>query len=166
MATHRLSFGGLLTPDTSGNVFWQPASILDTNDKFPTVQVLAFKDTATLDTAMATFQVPKNYVGTAKVFIRYKTTATSGNTLWTVDYRAVADGESGDQATFQESLAGTATAVPGTTNLLKDLAFTLTSANLAVDDTVYITVGRNGAGADTVAATLQLVEAIFEYSDV
>lgn len=165
MATHRLSFGSLLVPDTSGSVFWQPSSILDTNDKFPTNPVLVFADTATLLLAYAQFQVPKNYVGTAKIFVRYKTTATSGDVLWTVDYRAVAENESGDQATFQESLAGTATTVPGTTNLLDDVSFTLTAANLAVDDTVYVAIGRNGAGADTLAASAQLVDAIFEYAD-
>lgn len=165
MATHRLSFGSLLTPDTSGNVFWQPASILDTNDLAPTNQVLIFKDTSTLVTASATFLVPKNYVGTAKVYVRYKTTVTSGDVLWTVDYRAIAAAESGDPSSWQESLAGSATAVAGTTNLLSDISFTLTSANLAVDDTVLIRISRNGAGADTAAASLQLVDAIFEYAD-
>lgn len=165
MATHRLSFGGLLVPDTSGNVFWQPSSILDTNDLAPTVPVLVFKDTATLDTAAAEFAVPKNYVGTAKVIVRYKCTAITGNVLWTLDYRAIAATESGDPSTWQESLAGTATAVPGTTNLLADITFTLTSANLAVDDTVLVRVGRNGAGADTVAASLQFVDGFFEFAD-
>lgn len=165
MATHRLSFGSLLTPDTSGNVFWQPASILDTNDLAPTNQVLIFKDTSTRDTASCTFAVPKNFVGTAKVYVRYKTTVTSGNVLWTVDYRAIAAGETGDPSSWQESLAGSATAVAGTTNLLSDISFTLTSANIAVDDTILIRVGRNGAGADTAAASLQLVDAIFEYAD-
>ena len=165
MATHRLSFGSLLTPDTSGSVFWQPASVLDTNDLAGTDQVLIYADTATLLKGFAHFQVPKNYVGTAKVIVRYKTTATSGNVLWTLDYRAIAAGETGDPATWQESLAGTATAVAGTTNLLSDIEFTLTSSNLAVDDTVLVSVNRNGAGADTVAASLQLVDAIFQYAD-
>jgi len=166
MATHRLSFGALLSPDTSGNVWWQPAGILDTNDLAPTNQVLIFANTSTLDTASCTFMVPKNYVGTAKIIVRYKTTVTSGNVLWTLDYRAIAAGESGDPATWQESLAGSATAVAGTTNLLSDIEFTLTSSNLAVDDTVLIRVSRNGAGADTAAASLQLVDAVFEYADV
>jgi hypothetical protein len=165
MATHRLSFHGLLTPDTSGNVFWQPSGILDTNDLAPALPVLIFKDTATLDTAVASFAVPKNYIGTAKVILRYKTTVTTGNVLWTVDHRAIAETETGDPTTWQESLAGAATAVPGTTNLLADISFTLTSANLAVDDTVLIRVGRNGAGADTAAASLQLLDATFEFAD-
>ena len=165
MATHRVSFAALLQPDTSGNVFWQPSSILDTNDLYPTNQVLIFKDTATLLKSFASFLVPANYVGTAKVVVRYKTTVTTGNVLWTLDYRAIANGESGDPSTHQESLAGTATAVAGTTNLLSDITFTLTSANIAANDTMLISINRNGAGADTAAASLQLVDAYFEYSD-
>lgn len=165
MATHRLSFGALLQPDTSGNVFWQPASILDTNDLYPTNQVLIFKDTATLLKSAATLLVPTNYVGTAKIVVRYKTTVTTGNVLWTLDYRAIATGESGDPSTHQESLAGTATAVPATANLLADITFTLTSANIAANDTLYLSINRDGVGADTAAASLQLVDAYFEYSD-
>lgn len=165
MATYRLSFGALLSPDASGSVYWQPSGILDTNDLAPTDQVLIFADTATLLKSFAHLQVPKNFVGTAKVFLRLKCTATSGDVLMTLDYRSIAVAETGDPATWQESLAGTATAIPATTNLFFDISFTLTSSNLAVDDTVLISVNRNCAGADTVAASIQLYDAIFEYAD-
>jgi hypothetical protein len=166
MATHRLSFADLLTPDTSGNVFWQPASILDTNDFYPTNPVLVFANTGTHDKANARFLVPKNYVGTAKIILRHKTTVTSGNLLLTCNYTSIAAGETGDPAAAQETFGGSAAAVPGTANLLQDTTFTLTSANLAVDDTVLVQIGRNGAGADTAAASLQLVDCFFEYADV
>ena len=166
MATHRLAFADTLVPDTSGSVFWQPASILDTNDTFPTTSVLIYTDTAVHDKAFGRFFVPKNYVGSANIIVRYKTTVTSGNTLWTAGYTSIAPGETGDPAAVQEALGGSATAVPGTTNLLKDITIALTAANLAVDDTVLVYVGRNGAGADTAAASLQLVDVFFEYADV
>lgn len=166
MATHRLYFESVLSPDTSGSVYWQPSGILDTNDLASTTPVLIFADTATLLTASGFFAVPKNYADTAKIIVRYKTTVTSGNVLWTVDYRAIAAGETGDTASWQESLAGSATAVAGTTNLLSDISFTLTDGNFAVDDTVLVRIGRNGAGADTAAASLQLVTVCFEWSDV
>lgn len=166
MATLKVPFGSLLNPDTSGSVFWQPASILDSNDLYPTNEVLIFADTATLLKSSGVFTVPQNFVGTAKIILRYKTTVNTGNVLWTIDYRAIAAGESADPTTHQESLAGTATAVPATINLLADIEFTLTSANLAAGDTVLILVNRNGAGADTAAASLQLIEAYFQYSDV
>jgi hypothetical protein len=161
--TYRPSFADLLCPDTSGNVFWQPASILDTNDLYPAWQPLIYTDTATHDKAFARFSVPKNYTGNSKIIVRYKTTATSGNALWTVNYTSIAVGETGDPAAAQETLAGTATAVPVTANVLADVPFTLTAANLAADDTILIAIGRNGAGADTVAASLQLVDAFLEY---
>lgn len=168
MATFRLSFAPLLQPDTSGNAVWQAASVLDTNDLYPTNQVLIFKDTSTLIKSFGTFLIPANYVGTAKIVVRYKTTVTTGNVLWTLDYRAIAVGETGDPTTHQESLAGTATAVPATINLLADITFTLTSANLAANDTIYISLNRNGVGGtpDTAAASLQLIDAYLEYADV
>lgn len=166
MALHRLDFGALLGPDTSGNVRWQKSRILDTNALFGDDYELVFDNTGTLDTAGCRFLVPKNYVGTAKIIVRYKTTVTSGNVLFTVDYRAIAtSGESGDPSTWQESLAGTATAVPGTTNHEAEISFTLTSANLAVDDSVKFRLGRNGAGADTAAAAVRVVGVFFEYAD-
>jgi hypothetical protein len=166
MATHRLSFIDTLAPDTTGNVFWQPASILDTNDLYPTNPVLVFTDTATHDKANGRFVVPKNYVGSASLVLRYKTTLTSGNTLWTANYTSIANAETGDPAAAQETLNGTATAVPGTTNLLKDITIALTAGNFAADDTVLIQIGRNGAGADTAAGSLQLIDAFFDYADV
>lgn len=165
MATRRVYFGSLLTPDTSGNVWWQPSSILDTNDLYPTRPVLVFADTATKDSAMCEFPMPKNYVGTAKLGVRFKTTATSGNVLWTVDYTSKSTGETGDPSAHQRSLAGTATAVAGTTNFEAEVLLTATDADFAIDDLVSVMVSRNGAGADTVAASMQLLEAFFEYAD-
>jgi hypothetical protein len=104
-------------------------------------------------------------VGTAKIGLRWKTTLTSNDVVWDVDYRSVAVGESADQTTFQESLTVTDTAA-GTANWLNDAEVTLTSANLAVDDSIYINISRDGTdGADTMAGSAQLVDAWFEYVD-
>ncbi len=168
MATHRYAFGEALKGVGTTPPVWQPAALLDTNDLTGT-EVLIYPDTGTLLTASGKFPVPQNYPGSptsAKIIVRGKTTATSGNMLWTTDYRAVAVGETGDPASWQESLAGSATAVPGTTNLEFEVSFTLTHANLAAGDNVYVQVSRNGVSAsDTVSATLQLIDAYFEYAD-
>lgn len=165
MATHRLSFFDLLIPDTSGSVYWQPASILDTNDLYPTTQVLVLADSGTKVGASCHVMVPKNYVGTAKIGMRWKATATSGDVVWDVDYRAIAVNEAGDPTTHQESLTVTDTA-DGTANDLNDADVTLTASNLAVDDTLFVTVSRDGAsGSDTMAASAQLVDAWLEYAD-
>lgn len=164
MATHRLYFGALLAPDTSGSVFWQPASILDSND-LSFVHVLVFKDTSTKDKASAVIAVPKNYVGTAKFGVIWKTTATSGNVVWNVDYRSIADGETLDPSSWQESLAVT-DAAKGTTNQMNDANVSATSANLAVDDLILVTISRDGtSGSDTVSASAQLYEAYLEFAD-
>lgn len=164
MATHRINLLAVALPDTSGNVFWKPSSLDDVNDRFPH-EVLAFKDTATRLLASGQFTVPKNYVGTAKVAGRWKTTATTGNVRWEVDYKAIAAGESLDPSTDDESVGAT-DAAPATARLAKDFSINLTSANLAVDDTVLFTVARDGAdAADTLAAEAHLEELWFEYND-
>lgn len=165
MATHRLYFGGLLVPDTSGNAYWQPASILDTNDLYGTSQVLIFADSGTKVGASCVIPVPKNYVGTAKIGVRWKATATSGDVVFDVDYRSIATNEAGDPSSHQESLTVTDTA-DGTARDLNDAEVTLTASNLAVDDSLFVTISRDGAsGSDTMAASAQLVEAYLEYAD-
>lgn len=167
MATLRDRIYYALAPDASGNCWWEPASIADSNDLFPTNQVLRFKDTGTKITAGMRYTIQKNYVGTAKLVLRWKISATSGNVQLTGDYRAIADGESGDPTTFQESVNSGAVAVPGTTLLEKETSITLTSGNFAVDDVVEILIGRDGSsGNDTAAADLLLLMASFEYADV
>lgn len=166
MATRRIYFGATLAPDTSGNVFWQPASILDSNDQAPTLPVLIFKDTATKDKAYCVIPVPKEYVGSAKFGVVWKSTGTSGNVVWNIDYRSIADGETLDPSSWQESLAIT-DAVKGTTNQMNDANVSATSANLAVDDLLIISIARDGtSGSDTLAASAQLYEAYFEFADV
>lgn len=165
MATHRLYFGGLLVPHNSGGVYWQPASILDANDLYPSVPVLVFTDSGTKIGASCMIPVPKNYVGTAKVGVRWKTTATSGDVVWDVDYRSIAANEPGDPSSHQEALTVTDTA-DVTARDLNDADVTLTSSNLAVDDSLFVTISRDGAsGSDTMAASAELLDAWLEYSD-
>ena len=166
MAPPPLNFFGLLAPDFSGSVIPQTTGLLDTNDLMPYLPVLVFKDTATLITAGCSFQIPSNYVGSAVVRLRFKTTLTSGNVLWTLDWVARAVGESGDPSAWDESLAGTATAVNGTTNRISEVSFSLTSSGIVAGDEFFVRIGRNGAGADTVSGSMQLIGAVLEYSDV
>jgi len=64
--------------------------------------------------------VPKNYIGTAKIILRWATSATSGNSLWKVNYKAIADGESHDPSTDDEDASFGSIAVPGTARLEKE----------------------------------------------
>lgn len=151
-------------PDTSGNVWAEPASISQpTNDRYPNI-VFRFKDTATKDGLGGSFTVPKNFVGSPKIYAMWTTTATSGNAIWNFDYTAIAAGETLDPSADQESLTVT-TAAPGTTQLRVDSSMSITAANLAVDDIVQFKFSRNGAGSDTIAADLILYKLVFEYQD-
>jgi len=165
MTIHRIYFGDLLVPDVSGSVVSQPASILDANDLFGQLPVLIFKDTGTKIGASVRIPVPKNYVGTPKIGVRWKANATTGDLVVDVDLRSIAVNEPGDPTTFQESLTVTDTA-DATARDLNDAEVSVTAANLAVDDSLFIVISRDGAdAADTLAASAELIDAWLEYAD-
>ena len=167
MATHRISLlGSDLLPDSSGNVFFEPYTVKATNDVFKH-GVWVFNDTATKLQIFGTCPIPKNYVGTASIILVWTSTATTGNVVWDADYRAVGgnDAESLDQATFQESVTVT-DAAPAAANNRLEVSVSLTSANLAADDTLEFAIGRDGAdSADTMAAAAILVDVLLQYND-
>ena len=166
MATHRVSIFGLSSPDSSGNVFYEPYSIKATND-FWKHQIVVFNDSSTDDYLSGSFGVPKNYVGSAKWVIVWTSTATSGNAVWEQGYRTVAgdDANSLDQATAEETQTVT-DAAPGAANRRLEVSITPTSANFAADETVEFKFGRKGtSGSDTMAAAAMLFDLFFEYAD-
>lgn len=168
MATHRIPILGWKTvPDTSGNVFFEPYTIKATNDVWGYL-VAVFSDTATRIGLRGSFDVPQNYVGTAKIIIHWTTTATSGDVEWDFDYRAIGgdDTESLDQAGTQESVNQNDTA-PSATDERMTATLTLTAGNFAAGDTVQFELFRDGTDAgDTIAAAVTAHEVLFEYADV
>jgi hypothetical protein len=165
VATHRIpiiNFASL--PDTSGSVYFERSSQnFGTNDRYPHL-VGVFTDTSTKIGLRGKFTVPKNYVGTPKIVVVWATTVNSGNAIWDFDYKAVADGESFDPSADDENLTVT-TAAPGTAQRRKDSEMSITAANLAADDEVLFTLSRDGASSDTIAASLYLFGAYFQYAD-
>lgn len=166
MATYHWPILGIAsTPDTSGNVWVEPAALdLQVNARYPQL-VIVYADTSTRDTFGGRFEVPQNYVGTAKLGLHWATTATTGNARWEFDYTTVANGGSVDPAADQESV-GTTVAAPGTARLLTITEITLTAANFAAGSQVQFRIARNGAGADTIAAACFILHAYFSYTDV
>lgn len=164
MATHRLFIpASAFLPDTSGNCAPKPSSVDDSNDRFPH-EILAFADSGTRVAASATFAVPKNYVGTPKAHVVWKSTATTGDVVWDVDTKAVAVGESLDPSTDDDAQTVTTT-TDGTARDRNNSEVTLTGT-YAADDLVLIKVARDGAqGADTLAAEALFEGVFFEYSD-
>lgn len=165
MATHRLSVLGPNSVPGAADVFFEPYDVKATNDVWKML-VCIFNDTATRIGLRGAFNVPKNYVGTAKLIVVWTSTATSGDCVWDCDYRAVGgnDAESLDQAGTQESVTVT-DAAPTAANNRLEATLTLTSSNLAVDDTVEFELFRDGAASDTMAAAAILFDLIFEYAD-
>lgn len=166
MATYQIPILNLNTlPDTSGNVYFEPAANnLQSNDRYAQI-VAVFLDTATRILLGGAFIIPQNYVGTAKVGLIWATVATTGNADWEFDYKAIADGESCDPSTDDESVRSVV-AAPGTARLTKVTEITLTSGNFAVGDRVQFSIARDGADADTITGSLYLLSAYFSYSDV
>lgn len=163
MATHIIPCRFTL-PDTSGNVYVEPASVgLQANDRYP-LDVVAFLDTATRIGMGFIVRVPQNYVGTPAFLIEWATTATSGNADWEIDYTAVADAESLDPSADQENL-GAVVAAPGTARLRKSSSISATAGNFAAGDLVMGTLFRDGSESDTIAATLWVPGLYFSYAD-
>jgi hypothetical protein len=164
MALHYLSiFGSPTLPDASGNTWFEPASITQTNDRYPQL-VPRFKDTATQVAIGGNFVLPLNFVSAPTILVRWTTTATSGNAVWVFAYTAIAVGESLDPSTDQESVTVT-TAAPGTSQLEVESSMSLTAGNFTAGDNVQFIIARNGAGADTIAADLIAYQTIFRYAD-
>ena len=153
-------------PDSSGDVFLEPASVKQTNDVFDR-WIMIFNDTSTKIGFAGGFFVPKNYNTSAKIYPIWTSTATSGNVVWTFDYRTVGgdDTTSLDQSGTEES-ASVTDAAPTAANRRLEPSISLTSANFAADEQVSFHLYRDGtSGSDTMAAAAQLWELIFEYSD-
>lgn len=165
MATLRLyPFNWATQPDTSGNAWFEPAAITQTNDRYPQI-IARFKDTATKDSIGFRFQVPQNYVNNGKFYVNWTSTATSGNAIFTVDYSSAAQTASLDPSADEESLTVT-TAAPGSSQTGVVSTMTATAANLAAGDICQGKLSRNGAGSDTIAADLVVYDFYFEYTDV
>lgn len=164
MATKRIPILGWATkPDASGSVFAEPSAIKLTNDLYNNM-VWVFNDAGTKLSLSTRFMVPKDYVQTPKIVIAWATSVTSGTVQWDIDYRAIADTESFDPTTHQESVNSGTVTVAGTTFLEKVTSISLTSANLAADDVVDMLISRD-TSADNAAAAALLIWAAFEYAD-
>lgn len=168
MATRTLPILGFASlPDTTGNVFAEPAATaLEVNDRYPGL-VWVFKDTSTRLKLGVRFVVPQDYVGAPKLRLAWATTVITGKVVWEFDYTAVADAESVDPSTDQQTTASTGTTVPATARLLKVEDIALTAANFAAGDLVLGSIVRDGLDTvnDTAAASAYLLAASFVYDN-
>lgn len=166
MSTFRLPILGWATlPDSSGNVFFQPAAIFQAND-LATQMIAVFADTATKIGLGGRFTIPKNYANNAKAIFVWTANANSGNVQWVFDYRPVGGSNSLDPSSFIENPTGN-NAAPGTGWNRVETSLSLNSTNFGVDNEVIFVASRDGANAgDNMAANAFLFQLLFEYTDV
>lgn len=165
MVKHIPILGANTLPDTSGNVWAEPASVAQTNKVFPYL-IYRFKDTATRILLRGKCEVPQDYTGTPVFKVMWTATATTGNVVWEVEYRVVTgtNTTSLDQATVQETVA-TTVAAPSAAHNQMIATITPTAGNFAAGATVQFSLARNGASAsDTMAADALLHGLYLEYS--
>jgi len=166
MAIHELPI--LITgsiPDTSSDVFSEPYSIKDTSAVIDPL-VYIFNDSGTKIGLRGLFQVPQNFVGTAKINVYWNANATTGATVFDLSYLTRTTGE--DMGAAATSTTDTVTTTTNATafNLNKS-TMTLTSSNFAAGDLVPFELFRDGVNAsDTLAAPVIMFFATFEYADV
>lgn len=169
MATHNLILPAMaLTPDSSGNVYAEPYPIKATSDFWKHLN-LVFADSATKDSAYLAFEVPQNYVGTAKFGLVWTAQVTTGNVLWEFAYRTVGgdDTTSLDQATAEETLTITDAAPTATDRRLLPTMVAATAGNFTAGETVELKFSRDGSSAtDTMAGAASLFYIVFQYTDV
>lgn len=153
-------------PDNSGNVYQEPHAInFGSNDRYHQL-LWVFKDTATKISLGTRFRVPKNYVGTPALILEWGTTVTTGNVLWDIDYKAIADGESADPSADDENATSGNIAVPATARLIKVTSIALTAGNFAQLDQVQMHISRDGVNESSgAAASIYLFDAYFKYAD-
>lgn len=173
MATHRIPIlGAGIDPDASGEVAFEAAHTNFGANDLVRNRVLGFGSSLVAQPTIkhgvyGSFVVPKQYVSSATIIVSYAVTLIAGQIVWDFDYRSIADGESFDPATWQESATFDFATVPGTARLQQINVMNLTSANFAVDDTVLFYFARDGASAnDTLAGRAYLFGLYFQYSDV
>ncbi len=169
MATHQIPIlNSWSLPDSSGDVFFEPASVLTpTNDLYDHL-VLVFNDSGNKDTIAGIFHVPQNYVDTANLVIVWTSTATTGDVDFDLDYTAIGgnDTESLDPSSHLRSPTGSDTA-PGTTTYRMTLTIALTDTDFTAGDSVPFNFSRDGVteGGGGIAAAVRVYGAHFEYND-
>jgi len=175
MATHRIPIlGPGFALEDSAKVWLEKSDVLATNDVWDRL-IIRIDENGANNTQLSTrvgffgsFNVPKNYVGTAVIVPVWTATVTSGNVVFDFDYRAVGgdDAESLDQSGTQEAVTLTDANPSAAWERNAPTGMTLTSSNLAADDTVLFYFARDGADANDTAASATLIyDLLFMFND-
>lgn len=158
-------------PDITGDCYPETFDILATNDVWKRFVFRFGANNAAQPTVkggiFGGFAVPKSYVSAANLIIVWTSTITSGDVVWSFDYRTVGgdDTTSLDQSGTEQS-ATVADTAPGAALRRMVATIDLTDANFSPDEEVEFLLARDGtAGGDTLAGSAILFNALFEYQD-
>jgi hypothetical protein len=167
--THRISILGVGTtpsPDPSGNMFFEPASVKAPSGTWKR-DVAVFDDTNFRDGLDCGFEVPQNYRSSPKIIPVWTSTVTSGTNVWNFDYSSVGgNGVESLDSLVQESVVGSGSA-PASGHLRLETELNLTAANLSAGDTVQCTLFRDGTNPiNNMAGPAIVYDVLLEYSDV
>ena len=163
-------FNASMIPDATGDVWFEPYSILATNDLYRHLVARYGANNAAAPTVKSCVyslaHIPEVYSTSATVTVEiyWTSTLTSGDVVFDFDYRSIGgdNAESLDQTTHQESLTVTDTA-PGAANRRMLATMTLTASNLLAADTLECAICRDGAdAADTLAGSVLVHEVILK----
>jgi hypothetical protein len=148
-----------LMPDSSGNTFLEPASVKQTNDRYPGV-VAIFKDSGN-KTGIGFYDiVPADYVGSASLGIVWGSVSTLGsNAVLGFDYNSGALASTLDVSSDTETVS--ATVADSTTTMMGVVTeIAITSGNLTPNGKIEGIAWRNSGGSDNLAADV-VVKAIY-----
>lgn len=163
MATHYLSIGNDLAPDTSGDVYFNSLKAINASFVWDGL-ALTFADTSTKIQAGGRFVVPGNYIGSPVVKVVFFSTATSGNVRWEIKYTVMSDGDTLTEAATETVAANQA--ISGTQWGWSTASLSLTAGNLSAGGRVVFNIARDGSDAgDTMAAAAHLAMIVLEFSD-
>ena len=151
---------------TTGSLLWDTLATLA-----PTATCSAGTTETTLMRAVADFpdsdgdyslqqtvSLPGDWTGAIDAVVKYRTTATSGNTVWQLTTACRADAEVDDVA-WNTATAFTADAAKGTTNQLNDVSATgIVSTGCTAGELMHVKLFRNRTHAsDTMTGVVSLV---------
>lgn len=153
-----------IMPDSSGNTFLEPASVKQSNDRYPGV-VLVKKDSGGKTSIGFYDIVPSDYVGNAFIGIVWGSTAVTGNNaVLGVDYNSGALASTLDPSSDTESVS--ATVADSTTSMMGVVTeLPLTSTNLTANGKIEGVIWRNSGGADNLAADIVIKTLYLKYNN-
>lgn len=163
MATQEVSIIGRLAPDNSGDVFWQPYSVLATTAAIDPM-VLVFQDSAAKDGARGFFTVPQDYAGTPQLVVVWTANATTGT--MTVDLSFTARSGTEDMDAAAGNTDDTVTDTKTSTAFAREEAVitSMSTADFAAGDNVFVEVFRDSV-TDSLAVSAIWFDVLFRYSD-